>query len=395
MHKRFVENVEKLFKYVVTKREAVCHNAEELRDILMKRVTSPIKAEWKEDCLRLVYYNVTIEVKRDLSEMVLSYNSEFTMGLQHLENCDMLQLADFVVALEKDIPRWKHIWMTDKLVRKERTKMDERRKNVMRSIKNSWIASIGDSIKQMERTYRIQFYNVKAMELMLDNDNPYWEKKKTEEEIVKECMKYHISTPMEQWFEEWTAFIEECQKEKDERVRRQDEYRNMLLKKHHIIQIRLLKMNSFINTIEFHEGISVQVLQPLDMIRHYSKEHEKYNINLNIEGEVVRIRLKYSLVDACLEKIMESLKRINDMMPELKQCLEKDKKEKGANLLTLNHNLRDAISERLYITKCGYVLYEDDICHDLPSCKVVESINNVLNDLNGYIEKAMETKSRA
>ena len=165
MIKEFEENVKKLFDTVVTERDAQQHTASELLSLLVCKVTQPVKSTWEDGCLKLVYYNVSLDIEDDLSSMIVSYNKDYTVQMRHIGHSNLYQLADYILALERDIPRWKHIWMADEKLRKAKAKIGERRKVTLREIRRVWIESKGAITEEEEQVYRIRFYNIKALDL--------------------------------------------------------------------------------------------------------------------------------------------------------------------------------------------------------------------------------------
>jgi hypothetical protein len=51
--------------------------------------------------------------------MDIAYNSDYQMTFHDLTSCDLHQLSEFILALERDIPKWRHIWVADDKLRKE------------------------------------------------------------------------------------------------------------------------------------------------------------------------------------------------------------------------------------------------------------------------------------
>ena len=384
MIKEFKENVEKLFHMTVTREDVQPHIASELLHLLECKVTLPVKSIWEGDCLRMIYYNVSLEIKDDLSLMTVSYNSDYTVQMRKISCCDLYQLADFVLALERDIPRWKHIWIADEKLRKEKARMEERRKMAMREIRSKWIESNGSMPEDVETSFRIRFYNIKALDLMLKNGNPFWENKKTEEEILDQCHLYHVEPQMEQWYEEWTEFTHDCERDKKERERVREEYRNKLMKMRHFINIKMLKINALIKTVEFHPLFIVSTVKHFDENTLGSKKFGLFIIKVHLDRAYVSFGIKYDLVDVCMGKVIENLKKANDLMPELQRSLSNESKNCQLGVdsefgrfvyLPLNTPLKIVAKKG----KCQPSL-------DLESFKIVNRINDIFNELWKYIK---------
>lgn len=145
--------------------------------------------------LRLVYYNVSVILPDNLSEMNIAYNSEYQMTFNEISSCDLHQLSEFILALERDIPKWKHIWVADDKLKKEQSKIVERVKSAMLQFRSDWMSVGAKDDEKMIEKFRIKYYNLKACKMFLENDNPFWENKTTEVEILDECRTLHIDPP--------------------------------------------------------------------------------------------------------------------------------------------------------------------------------------------------------
>ena len=127
MIKEFSDNVQKLFDEIVQDRSVPSNqNAADLLDVLHRKVTQPIQVFKDNTCVRAIYYNVSVTVANDLSGMDVAYNSDYQILLHDLTSCDLHQLSEFILALERDIPKWRHIWVADEKLRKEKAKIGER-----------------------------------------------------------------------------------------------------------------------------------------------------------------------------------------------------------------------------------------------------------------------------
>ncbi len=137
MIKEFSDNVQRLFNDIVTeKTKTQSHTAEELLALLRRMVTQPIKIMEEASRVCVIYYNVSVILPNNLSEMKIAYNSEYQMKFDSISTCDLHQLSEFVLALERDIPKWKHIWVADDKLKKEQAKIGERVKSAMRQFRS-------------------------------------------------------------------------------------------------------------------------------------------------------------------------------------------------------------------------------------------------------------------
>ena len=197
--------------------------------------------------------------------MDVRYNSDYRMTFRGLQTCDIFQLSEFVLALERDIPQWKHLWASDDKLRKEKAKINGRIHSVLGNIRVNLMLDTTEITAEQEQWYRLRYYNVKALQLMLSHDNPFWENQKSEADILQQFQLLHIDAPMEEWYEEWTRFYEGCLSAKAERARIREERHNQQMKLQHLINIKQLKMEALIKTIEMHPSMIVSIHKTFDV----------------------------------------------------------------------------------------------------------------------------------
>ena len=229
MIKEFLENVQRLYDETVQDKSVRTNqSAADLLDVLLRKVTQPIQVFKDNTCVRAIYYNVSVSLAHNLSSMDIAYNSDYHTTFHDLTSCDLHQLSEFILALERDIPKWRHIWVADDKLRKEKAKIGERLVSSLQQFRYDLMSGqMYDDEKRIER-FRIKYYNLKACKMCLDNDNPFWENKKTEAEILEECRTLHMDPPMEQWYSDFTDFVDGCKQMRDERDRKREEQKREL-----------------------------------------------------------------------------------------------------------------------------------------------------------------------
>ena len=171
MIKEFSDNVKRLFdESVQDKSMPDRQTAADLLAVLHRKVTQPIRVITDSTCARVIYYNVSVTLANDLSSMNIAYNSDYQMTFHDLASCDLHQLSEFILALERDIPKWRHIWVADDKLRKEKAKIGERLKSSMQQFRSDWMLGwVYDDGKRIER-FRIKYYNLQACKMCLDNE---------------------------------------------------------------------------------------------------------------------------------------------------------------------------------------------------------------------------------
>ena len=392
MIKEFNDKVQRLFNEIVTdKTKADSHTAEELLTVLRNKVTQPIKIMEEPTRVRVIYFNVSVTLSDNLSEMNIFYNSEYQITFDNLSSCDLHQLSEFILALERDIPKWKHIWVAYDKLRKEKAKIGERVKSAMRQFFSDWMSEWTKDDEKMIEKFRIKYYNLKACKMCLDNDNPFWENKATEVEILDECRTLHIDPPMELWYTEFCDFVDECKQIRDERDRQIEEARRNEEKMRHLIRIKQLKFEAILKSVEFHQdfSVSVELYLPQRYINFFSRQtvpstNGYFLMCFKIKGASTVCRVDFNDVDRCTPAIINTINRINDMIPELHNTLIDD----GQQYYLIGDNYPmglflddDRPCEPFSVVQYSFKKNCVIRCPQLPSNRVAMRINAAIREL--------------
>ena len=393
MIKEFLENVQRLYDETVQDKSVRTNqSAADLLDVLLRKVTQPIQVFKDNTCVRAIYYNVSVSLANNLSSMDIAYNSDYHTTFHDLTSCDLHQLSEFILALERDIPKWRHIWVADDKLRKEKAKIGERVVSSLQQFRYDLMSGqMHDDEKRIER-FRIKYYNLKACKMCLDNDNPFWENKKTEAEILEECRTLHMDPPMEQWYSDFTDFVDGCKQMRDERDRKREEQKRELEKLCHLVRIKKLKLEALINAIELHDHFNVMVEQRLLNIpvRFFSRrpipsKDGHFKITFKINDASTSVSVNFNDVDSRIPAVISAIKRVNDIVSELHSTLINDGSQYSIWGEEKFWERPSAGSDKPFIV----VKYSDQkkrfvLCPDLASSRVVDRINDIIRELKNY-----------
>ena len=393
MIKEFLENVQRLYDETVQDKSVRTNqSAADLLDVLLRKVTQPIQVFKDNTCVRAIYYNVSVSLANNLSSMDIAYNSDYHTTFHDLTSCDLHQLSEFILALERDIPKWRHIWVADDKLRKEKAKIGERVVSSLQQFRYDLMSGqMHDDEKRIER-FRIKYYNLKACKMCLDNDNPFWENKKTEAEILEECRTLHMDPPMEQWYSDFTDFVDGCKQMRDERDRIREEQKREQEKLRHITRIKQLKLEALINSIELHDHFCVSVERRLidSHVRFFSRrpipsKDGHFVLIFKINDASTSVSVNFNDVDSRIPAVISAIKRVNDMVPELHNTLINDGSQYSIWGEEKFWERPRAGSDKPFIV----VKYSDQkkrfvLCPDLASSSVVDRINDVIRELKNY-----------
>ena len=389
MIKEFTDNVQHLFDEIVTdKTTAHSYTAGQLVAVLRCKVTKPIKIMEEASRICAIYYNVSVILPDNLSEMSIAYNSEYQMTFNKISSCDLHQLSEFILALERDIPKWKHIWVADDKLKKEQSKIDEHLKSAMSQFRSDWMSEKAKDDEKMIEKFRIKYYNLKACRMCLDKDNPFWENKVSEVEILDECRTLHIDPPMEVWYTEFSDFVDCCKQRRDERDRQREEAKRREEKVRHLLRIRQLKLEAILKSVEFHQGFSVEVEShlPSFFIRQAVESMNGYFLmRFKISGATTECRVPFNDADrCCTPAIINTINRINDMIPELHDTLIADGQQyflMGDNYSMGQFLNDDKTGEPFSVVRYSYRKKRIISCPLLPSNRVAMRINAAIRKL--------------
>lgn len=374
------------------------YDIDKLVTILRRRATRPIRIDASEDSVRLTYYNVTIVIARNLASMQIVYNSDYQLTLRHVACADPYRLADFIAALERDIPQWKHIWMAHDRLCREKALMAQKVKNVLHDIRHRWTRGNTSISPQEREECRIHFFNLKAHELMLAHDNPFWQNRKTEAEIIEQCLLYHITPPVERWLEEWTSFSDVCSNIIEERQRIREEKERAAQKQRHLVGLKKLKMKALLNTIELHPSVSISVDDFYNIYPGAANplRNGRYHVTLQFEDAdkaLVWFSIKYHQVDTTLPLLVDTCRQLNDLWPELQEALAIDRKKHGRLYLSGFESVEKAFNpaRSLYLSKDIDKYNEIRHKQNLNLTPILDRMNNIIANLYQQLDSTSET----
>lgn len=201
-----------------------------------------------------------------------------------------------------------------------------------------------------------------------------------------------IDPPMELWYTEFSDFVDECKQIRDERDRQREEAKRKEEKMRHLIRIKQLKFEAIIKSVEFHQDFEVEVESHLHQ-RHISffinrqavpSMNGYFLMRFKISGASTVCRVYFNDVDRCAPAIINTINRINDMIPELRNTLVDDGQQyflTGDNY-SMGQLLNDDNSgEPFSVVQYSYKKKRVICCPLLPSNRVVMRINAAIREL--------------
>lgn len=153
----------------------------------------------------------------------------------------------------------------------------------------------------------------------------------------------------------------------------------------HLISLKQLKLEAFIKAIGLHSSIEIEIIPRFNMNKVDATKYGYYILAINIINTRTFFDIHYKIIDECLNKIIEFVKRINDLAYNLQNNLDSDIYYLGQSRrfshFSSNHS-------RLYIFKNSST--NDRVGEILND--IVSQINNIYYEFNTFLKDANQTK---
>jgi len=263
---------------------------------------------------------------------------------------------------------------------------ENRIKESLRQIRQAFTKSKTPVTEHMKEQYRMRYYNVKALQLLLANNVFVWNNCKNEESLLLQLQEHSLVPSLEEWQAEWQSFVQDCIDSKLKREQEREAARLWLNKQQHLVRLKQLKLQSHINHLKLHRGVTVIVGSSF-VYTHGQKcrVSGRYNIRICIDSAELHLTFKYDQVDSSLSKLLDIIKQINHMVPLLRKQITLDSKTHGTPLYLEGdyyHTSFYDISNKLYLTDFpGFSETISDTA-DLTSSATINTINRLIEDFN-------------
>lgn len=263
---------------------------------------------------------------------------------------------------------------------------ENRIKESLRQIRQAFTKSKTPVTEHMKEQYRMRYYNVKALQLLLANNVFVWNNCKNEESLLAQLQEHSLVPSLEHWHTEYHTFVQDCIDSKLKREQEREAAQLWLNKQQHLVRLKQLKLQSHINQLKLHRGVTVIVGSSF-VYTHGQKcrVEGRYNIRISIDSAEQSLSLQYDQVDKCLDKLLDIIKQINHMVPQLRKQIALDSKNHGTPLyLGADHfhtSLYD-IANKLYLTDIPGFSEPISDTSDLTSSNTINTINRLIEDFN-------------
>lgn len=272
----------------------------------------------------------------------------------------------------------------------QKLRMAKRMKASLKELRVSLIKKHDTVDKSEEQYFRMRFLNIMALKLLLEHGIAQWQNAPNDETMLKQFAAHHIVPPMAEWQAEWEDFYQYCCDTYTNRMQRYEEERIRNQKLEHLINIRETRLRAFIGTIDFHPGVSATVSSHFCPIKRNGKfSWGLFNVRLHFNDQCLKFPLRLHQADACTNRIVETIRKINDLIPALQQAVKDDKREHNRTLRVVSsvyHRYEDygVLPNSLFVVDTSAVVGRVDD-KQLATCRIVGNINKLVNSLHLFI----------
>lgn len=200
-----------------------------------------------------------------------------------------------------------------------------------------------------ERFYRMRFFNIRAIGLMLELGIPEWQNCKDDEALLQQFAKARIIPPLDEWQADWLTFAQYCADTQYQRRHCKEVQQNKANKMTHIASLKAMKAKALLDAAfpqaEGNAGAFLQVgIDFSNSIVVTKRQNLKitfdgfYTISLCIDGTRIQFHLTYSELDRALPLVIDGLRRINDLVPAFGMALAADSEAYGQLYLLTHYN---------------------------------------------------------
>lgn len=250
-----------------------------------------------------------------------------------------------------------------------------------------------------EYFYRMRFFNIRAIGLMLEHSIPQWTNCRDDEAIVQQCAKHGIIPTLDEWQADWLTFAIYCADTQYQRENSKKVQQNKANKLAHIVGLKAMKAKALLAAVEFGPSMSIDFGNHVSFTKKQNgkvKCDGSYVITLRIDHTEVKFHICYYQLEASIPILINGLRCISELVDELHKALATDAQTHSPLHLYVRHY-------QLYPSSFGFLnlkpIYrlidanrrEVEPTAPLASSKAIGHLNAALNNLYKSLAKAKRT----
>lgn len=199
-----------------------------------------------------------------------------------------------------------------------------------------------------ERFYRMRFFNVRAIGLMLEYGIPKWQNCRDDEAILSQCAQYDIIPPLDEWQADWLTFTKFCADTQYQRLKIREEIQEKSLRLNHIVALKGMKAKALLAAV-FPQSEGIEGERPFVSVDFWNsivvtkRQNAKitfdgsYVITLRIDYTRIQFHLDYKELDPAIPHIIDGFRRINELIGPFHTALSADSANHGPLHLCTNY----------------------------------------------------------
>lgn len=382
---QFANNVHRLYDKYLTSKQPPEDSSDVDCIAMLKKESSPLKVIENQDDVWFIYNNLSLCIRYDFSSMSISYDGEDAVVLTDAAKYAPRQLLAFIEAIEKDTIHLQDLWQKENTeCRKKRIWFLQLQKRCFRKFRFSWMSVMELKNPRLNEQYLIRYLNLKGYEIMLSS----WNLKNTVADIKDECLRQGLGDVVQQWQKDFVDFTNQCASIKNRNRLRREYKRKIQEKNRHLASIKRVKLEAMLKSIDLNHDFKVFIGNILTAFPRRTREFRfTIDLQLKIRNATCDYRLNSVNLDAKTMALVESISRINDIVPRLTKLVEKNEQQGYYLLGNIECSRRSHYDYELNWNPFSIVTIGSDgfmtRCNNKSTlCKLVEEINQIVLGLD-------------
>ena len=318
---QFANNVHRLYDKYITAMQSPEDSSDGDCIAMLKKESAPLKVIENQDDVLFIYNNLSLCIRYDFSIMSISYDGEDSVVFTDVAKYAPRQLLAFIEAIEKDIIRLQNLWHKENIERrKQRIWFMQLQKRCFRKFRLSWMSVMELKNPMLNEQYLIRYLNLKGYETMLNS----WILKNNVSDIKDECIQLGLGDIVQQWQKDFVDFTNQCASIKNSNRLKREEKLKIQEKTRHLASIKRAKLEALLKSIDFNHDFKVFIGNIFaNFLRRTREFRFTIDLQLKIRNATCDFRLNGVNLEAKTLALVESIRKINDIVPRLSELVEK------------------------------------------------------------------------
>ncbi len=317
---QFANNVRRLYDKYIKAMQSPEDNSDGDCIALLKKESAPLKVFENQDDVRFIYNNLSLCIRYDFSIMSISYDGEDSVVFTDIAKYAPRQLLAFIDAIEKDTIRLQNLWQKEKIERRKQSIwFMQLQKRCYRKFRLSWMSVMELKDPRLNEQYLIRYLYLKGYETMLSS----WNLKNNVADIKDECIQLGLGDVVQQWQKDFVDFTDQCASIKNRNKLKREDKLKIQEKTRHLASIRRAKLDALLKSIDFNHDFKVFIG---NIFASFTRRTREFRFTIDLQLKIRNATCDYRLNGVNLEAktwaLVESISKINDIVPRLSKLVE-------------------------------------------------------------------------